>query len=115
HALQQENALLAVLLPPLATAGDLLDEFTLSSWAVTHCNASLGGLVETGHAIEDSRLACSIWTNKGRDISPTDRKRKVTHRNQSAEAHGQVLNCQHRIGFPVRQGRSSRTFHCFSH
>src|SRR5690606_19948444 len=115
HALEQEYALITFLLPALAACSHLPDELVLLARPVTHGEASLGRFVETGDAVEDGRLARSIRTDKGRYVASPYRKGEIAHSHQTAEAHGEVLDRENRVRFPIQDRRGSR--HCcwFSH
>jgi hypothetical protein len=62
---------------------------------------AFGRLVEAGHAVEDGSLAGAVRTDQRGDVAAADGKGEVVDRDQAAEAHGQVLDRQDRVGQPA--------------
>ena len=57
-------------------------------------DAALARFVEAGDAIEDGGLAGAVRPDQRGDVALTRVKRQVVHRDQSAEAHGQVFDAK---------------------
>src|SRR5262245_3288858 len=76
--------------------------------AVLQRDAALGRLVETGDAIEHRGLAGAVWSDQRGDLATLGDERQVIDGDETAEAHGEMLDVQHGISHP-RPSRTSST------
>ena len=58
---------------------------------------ALGRLVEARETIEDGRLAGAVRADQRGDVAAPDPEREIVHGEQSAEAHAQVVDVEHRV------------------
>ena len=70
---------------------------------------ALGRLVEAGDAVEDGGLAGAVRADDGGDVAAAGLEGEVGDRDEAAEAHGQVLDRQDRVGEPAHQPCPSLT------
>src|SRR5262249_51595438 len=97
HALEQEQR---AAMPPHAAGaavGHRLQLLPHGGIAVVQRDPPFGGLVEAGDAVEDGGLAGAVGPDQRGDLPARRREAKVADGNEPAEAHGQVLDAQHRI------------------
>ena len=79
-------------------------------------HATAGGLVETRYAVEDRRLAGAVGADDGGDLAAPGGERQIVDGNETAEAHGEMLDREQRGGrrdhqpwpSPTRSPRTAR-------
>src|SRR4051812_18431956 len=83
-------------LPGDAVAGEPLEEVRRAV-RVTQRDHALGRLVEAGDAVEDRGLAGAVRPDESGDVASPGLEGEVVHRDEAAEAHGQVLDREDRV------------------
>ena len=97
HALEQEERAVA----PNWSAGAVGERSSRSSAAiaVAQRDAAFGRLVEAGDAVEDGGLAGAVRADQGGDVALAA-EGEIVDGDEAAEAHGQMLDAQERVGDP---------------
>src|SRR5208337_3843720 len=71
--------------------------------------AALRRLVEAGDAVEHGRLAGAVRPDQRGDVAAASGEGEGVDRDQAAEPHGEVFDCEQRARQPVHQPRPSLT------
>src|SRR5262245_13367520 len=66
-----------------------------------------GRLIEPGDAVEHRSLARTVRPDDCGDVTASCTERQIVHRQQAAEAHGQVLDGEDRFAHPRPSSRAS--------
>ena len=95
HALEQVELPSTVVLPLAVDRGRRSET---APGVERHGDPPLGRLVEAGDAVEDGGLAGAVRADQRGDVAAADGEGKVVDRHQAAEAHGQMLDREDRVG-----------------